>query len=70
MKLNRIKEVLGEKGVSQIWLAKKMGRSFSTVNAYSYNRKQPSLEILYRISKLLQVRIIDLIEDNHIKVSN
>ncbi|MDY4248732.1 helix-turn-helix transcriptional regulator [Bacteroides pyogenes] len=70
MKLNRIKDVLGEKGISQKWLAKKLNKSFSTVNAYVCNRQQPSLETLYRISKLLQVRIIDLIEDNHIKISN
>lgn len=32
MKLNRIKEVLDEKGISQTWLAKKLGKSFNTVN--------------------------------------
>ena len=31
MKLNRIKAVLEEKGISQTWLSKKMGKSFSTV---------------------------------------
>ena len=34
MKLNRIKAVLEEKGISQTWLSKKMGKSFSTVNAW------------------------------------
>lgn len=38
MKLNRIKAVLEEKGISQTWLSKKMGKSFSTVNAYVCNR--------------------------------
>ena len=33
MKLNRIRAVLEDKGISQTWLAKKLGRSFSTVNA-------------------------------------
>lgn len=37
MKLNRIKTVLEEKGKSQTWLSKKMGKSFSTVNAYVCN---------------------------------
>jgi lambda repressor-like predicted transcriptional regulator len=40
MKLNRIKAVLEEKGISQTWLSKKMGKSFSTVNAYVCNRTQ------------------------------
>ena len=34
MKLNRIKAVLAEKGISQTWLAKQLGKSFSMVNAY------------------------------------
>ena len=42
MKLNRIKAVLEEKGISQTWLSKKMGKSFSTVNAYVCNRTQPN----------------------------
>ena len=32
MKLNRIKAVLSEKGISQTWLAKKLNKSFSMVN--------------------------------------
>ena len=46
MKLNRIKLVLVEQDVSQTELAKKLGKSFSTINAYCSNRKQPSLELL------------------------
>lgn len=44
MKLNRIKAVLLEKGISQTWLAKKLDKSFSMVNAYACNRIQPNLE--------------------------
>lgn len=35
MKLNRIKAVLSDKGISQTWLAKKLDKSFSMVNAYA-----------------------------------
>ncbi|MDR1003830.1 MAG: helix-turn-helix transcriptional regulator, partial [Prevotellaceae bacterium] len=35
MRLNRIKAVLEEKGISQTWLAKRLGKSFSMVNAYA-----------------------------------
>ena len=41
MKLNRIKAVLAEKGISQTWLAKQLDKSFSMVNAYACNRIQP-----------------------------
>lgn len=46
MKLNRIKEVLEENGISQIWLAKKLDKSFSTVKSYFSNTK--TAEIPYK----------------------
>lgn len=64
MKLNRIKTVLVEKDVSQTDLAKEIGKSFSTVNAYCCNRQQPSLEQLYHIANFLSVNIKDLLVDN------
>ena len=61
MKLNRIKEILEEKGITQTWLAKKLGKSFSVVNAYACNRQQPPLETLYEIAEILQVQMRDLL---------
>ena len=49
MKLNRIRAVFEDKGISQTWLANKLGRSFSTVNAYVCNRSQPNLTTLLKI---------------------
>ena len=63
MKLNRIKEVLDEKGISQTWLAKKLDKSFNSVNSYVCNRTQPNLETLLQISQILNVDLKDLIED-------
>ena len=61
MKLNRIKTVLVDKDRSQTWLSEKLGKSFSTVNAYCCNRQQPSLSTLQQIADLLDVDIKDLI---------
>jgi len=61
--MNRIKEVLEEKGIKQTWLADKLGKSFSIVNAYACNRRQPSLEQLFEIAKILQVDPKDLISN-------
>lgn len=61
MKLNRIKEVLNEKGISQTWLAKKLDKSFNSVNAYVCNHTQPNLETLLQISQILNVDLKDLI---------
>jgi putative transcriptional regulator len=61
MKLNRIKVVLEDKGISQTWLAKRLNKSFSTVNSYVCNRTQPNLETLLEISNILSVDLKDLI---------
>lgn len=63
MKLNRIKAVLTEKGISQTWLAKQIDKSFSMVNSYACNRIQPNLETLQRIAEVLHVDLKDLITD-------
>lgn len=59
--MNRIKEVLEEKGIKQTWLAEQLGKSYNMVNAYVQNRQQPRLEDLYRIAEILGVDVKDLI---------
>lgn len=61
--MNRIKEVLAEKGVKQKWLAEQLGKSYNMVNSYVQNRQQPRLETLFRIAELLQVNPKDLLVD-------
>ncbi len=53
--MNRIKEVLEEKGIKQVWLAEKLNKSYNMVNGYVQNRRQPSIEVLYQIAELLDV---------------
>lgn len=60
--MNRIKEVLEEKGIKQIWLAEKLGKSFCIVNSYVCNRRLPNLEVLFEIAKILQVDPKELID--------
>ena len=62
--MNRIKEVLQQKGIKQTWLSEKLGKSFNTVNSYVQNRQQPSLKTLYVIDEILDVEIKDLIVNN------
>lgn len=59
--MNRIKVVLEEKGIKQAWLAKKLGKSYNMINSYAQNRRQPSIEDLYKIAKLLNVEARDLL---------
>ncbi len=62
--MNRIKEVLEERGIKQTWLAERLGKSFCIVNSYVCNRRQPSLEVLFEIAKILNVDPIELIKSN------
>lgn len=60
--MNRIKEVLNDKGIKQTWLANKLGKSYNVVNGYVTNKRQPSIEVLYEIASLLQVDAKDLLK--------
>ena len=59
--MNRIKEVLEERGIKQTWLAERLGKSFCIVNSYVCNRRQPSLDVLFEIANILNVDPKELI---------
>ena len=59
--MNRIKEVLEQKGIKQTWLAEKLGKSYPVINGYVQNKNQPRLETLYEIAKILSVDVKDLL---------
>jgi len=61
MKLNMIKDILEEKGISQTWLAKQLGKSFNTINCYARHKYHPDLDTLFRNSQILQVELRELI---------
>ncbi len=61
LKMNRIKQVLVQKGIKQVWLADQLGKSYNVVNGYVQNRNQPSLEVLYEIAKILDVDVKELL---------
>jgi len=64
--MNKIKEVLVERDLSQIWLAKQLGKSYNMVNSYAQNRRQPSIEVLFRISDILNVEAKDLLKEKRL----
>lgn len=66
--MNRIKEILENKGIKQVWLAEKLGKSYNMVNSYVQNRRQPSLEVLNQVAEILDIDVTELIVSN--KVSN
>ena len=66
--MNRIKEVLNEKGIKQKWLAEKLGKSLNIVNDYCNNRRQPNLTLLFLIAELLNVNPKDLLKTESSKI--
>ena len=48
----------------QKWLSEKLGKSYNMVNSYVRNRRQPSIEDLYKIADILDVSVKDLLVDN------
>ena len=65
--MNRIKEVLEEKGIKQIWLAEQLDKSYNMVNSYVQNRRQPSIECLYEIAEILNIEAKELLINREIK---
>jgi len=65
--MNRIKEVLESKGIMQKWLAEQLGKSYNMVNSYVQNRRQPSIDVLYKIAEILDVDVKDLLVSNKVK---
>ena len=61
-KLNRIAEVLQAKGKTQAWLAGEMELEYRTVNRYVNNHRQPSLETIFLIAKVLKVNPRELLD--------
>ena len=59
--MNRIKEVLEQKGIKKVRLADQLVKSYNIVNGYDQNRMQPSIEVLYRIAEILGVDVKDLL---------
>lgn len=61
MKLNRLKEVFDEQKIKNRTLAKYLNKSESTISLWRNNKRQPTIEELYEIAKLLRINIHDLL---------
>jgi putative transcriptional regulator len=64
--MNKIKEILEVKGLSQTELAEKLGKSFNMVNLYATNKIQPPIPVLYQIAEILNIDVRELLVPNQI----
>lgn len=60
-KYNRIKLILVEQDKSAKWLADQLGKDKSTVSRWCTNDMQPPIETFYKIAKLLDVDVRELL---------
>ena len=65
-KLNRLRVVMAEKDLSNTWLSERLGVSQATVSKWMTNFSQPNLEMLIKISKVLNVDVNELIRPEEV----
>ena len=61
-KLNRVKEVIDQRGVKQNWLASQVDITNNAMSAICSNKSQPRLETLFKIAEVLQVDPCELLD--------
>jgi len=61
LEINRIKVALAETRRKNKWLAEQIGKDESTISQWCTNARQPSLENLLIIAKILDVDIRELL---------
>ena len=59
--LTRLKVILAEKKKTNLWLSKELGCAPTTVSKWCTTTSQPPLEMLMKISKLLDVELPELV---------
>ncbi|GAY29881.1 MULTISPECIES: helix-turn-helix transcriptional regulator [Bacteroidales] len=64
-RINRIKVVLVEQNRTGKWLAEQLQKNEATISRWCSNTSQPSLEMLVKIAKILDVDVRKLINPNN-----
>ena len=64
IEMNRIQEVIEEKGITKASLAKQLNKSKATLSLYTNNQIQPPIPVLFQIAKLLNVDPRELLNVN------
>ena len=61
--INRLKVALAEKKRTNKWLAEQLGKDQAMISKWCTNTTQPSLEMLMKIAKVLEVEVKDLLRE-------
>ena len=66
--LNRLRVIIAEKILTNKWLSDQLGVGQATVSKWVQNNAQPNLEMLIKISKILNVNINELIRPDEVQM--
>ena len=66
--LNRLRVIIAEKNLTNKWLSGQLGVGQATVSKWVQNNAQPNLEVLIKISKILNVDINELIRPDEVQL--
>jgi len=61
---NRLKEILDERGIKQNWLCKQVGVTKQTMSNLINNKFTTSMDIAFKIAKVLNMNIYDIFYDD------
>ncbi len=61
--MNRIKVELERQRLSQKWLAEKLKTTTVSVNGWCQNKSQPSIEKLFKVAQVLNVKPSQLLNE-------
>ena len=59
--MNRLKVVLAEKNIQSKWISEQLGVSRAIVSKWVNNTSQPSLEMIDKLAKLLDIDYTELL---------
>lgn len=66
--LNRLRVIIAEKNLTNKWLSEQLGVGQATISKWVQNNAQPNLEMLIKLSKLLDVDINELVRPEEVSL--
>ena len=66
--LNRLRVVIAEKNLSNKWLSEQLGVGQATISKWVTNSSQPNLEMLIKLSKILDIDMKELVRFDQVEI--
>lgn len=67
--LNRLRVIIAEKNLTNKWLSEQLGVGQATISKWVQNNSQPNLEMLIKISKVLNVDLNELVRFDEVSIN-